>query len=368
MRKYVAEFIATFFLVFAGVGAILSDAFLASESFEKVFGLLGVALAHGIALSVAIAAVIRISGGHVNPAVTIAFWVARRLSLQDMLGYLGGQFLGGISAAFLLKLLTPAEIFDFNTGVPALNGVEVVQGAGIEVILTFFLVFVIWGVAVDEKGPRALAPWAIGLTVTFDILAGGAFTGAAMNPARWLGPALAGGGFANAVVWTAGPILGGLLASLLYETVFLADEMPPGTAPKRGELPTDDLDDDLDLDDDDDDDDDLPPPPPPEKVETAAPPPPSSGPGASPAPSERASEDRPTSEPRGESPPPPWRSGDDRTEESPGTSDDPSRSSGGDAGRTGQDRGGQTGSGGEPGQDRGDPGDSSRDEGSSPSP
>jgi MIP family channel proteins len=342
MRKYVAEFIATFFLVFVGVGAILSDAFLASTSFGKVFGLLGVALAHGLALSMAIAVTMHISGGHVNPAVSIAFWIARRLSLQDMIGYVVAQLLGATFAAFLLKVFTPAEIFDFNNGVPALSGIEVVQGTGIEVVLTFFLVFVIWAVAVDKRGPAVLAPFAIGLTVTFDTLAGGAFTGAAVNPARWFGPALAGGGFSDAVVWTAGPILGALLASLLYETVFLGDDMEAGALPatpkRKPSRPEPD-------DEEDDDSDDLPPPPPPEKIESPPPPPPepSISPTAEPRREEPPPEPRrdepprpeptrdepprpeptrdepPRPEPRGEQPPPRWGSGTPSSERSSGS-------------------------------------------------
>lgn len=224
MRKYVAEFIAVFFLVFAGAGAIIADNQLAQVRITDSFGPLGIALAHGLALGVAIAAVIHISGGHVNPAISIAFWVARRLSARDAVGYVVAQLLGGTAAAFLLKALTPTGTFNFvSGGVPGLADVEVYQGAAIEVILTFFLAFVIWGVAVDRKSFRSLAPFAIGLTVAFGVLVGGPFTGAAMNPARWLGPALAGGGFANWPVWTAGPILGALLASLLYETFLLSE-------------------------------------------------------------------------------------------------------------------------------------------------
>ena len=218
-----AEFIAAFFLVFAGVGAIVADQQLAVELVRDSFGPLGIALAHGLALAVVIAVVMKISGGHANPAVSIAFFVARRLSFQDLLGYIGSQLAGGLAAAFLVKRIFLASAVNaVGVGVPALGaGVGTFQGALIEVMLTFFLVFVIWGVAVDSRGPATLAPFAIGLTVTFDILIGGPFTGAAMNPARWLGPAIASGQFAHWGVWLAGPILGALLASLVYETFFL---------------------------------------------------------------------------------------------------------------------------------------------------
>lgn len=236
LKRYLAEFIAAFFLVFAGVGAIVSNQYRLEVQVQDGVGLLGIALAHGLALALAIAAIGRISGGHANPAVSLAFLVARRISFKDFAGYVAAQLLGGVAAAFLLKRLLPSGSVSFvGTGVPALaEKVQPFQGAAIEVILTFFLVFVIWGVAVDKRGPKNLAPFAIGLAVSFDILAGGTFTGAAMNPARWFGPALAGaegfGGkalaeaFKNWPVWTAGPILGALLASLLYETFFLADD------------------------------------------------------------------------------------------------------------------------------------------------
>lgn len=236
MKRYLAEFIAAFFLVFAGVGAIVSNQYRLEVQVQDGVGLLGIALAHGLALALAIAAIGRISGGHANPAVSLAFLVARRISFKDFLGYVVAQLLGGVAAAFLLKRLLPPDSVSFvGTGVPGLaDKIEPFQGAAIEVILTFFLVFVIWGVAVDKRGPKNLAPFAIGLAVTFDILAGGTFTGAAMNPARWFGPALAGAAsfspkalgaaLTNWPVWTAGPILGALLASLLYETFFLSDE------------------------------------------------------------------------------------------------------------------------------------------------
>ena len=231
MKRYLAEFIAAFFLVFAGVGAILVDQYRAQVQVTDSLGLVGIALAHGLALGIAIAAIGRISGGHANPAVSFAFLIARRMKFADFIGYVIAQVAGGTAAAFLLKRLLPANVFSFGGGgAPALGlGIKPFNGTAIEVVLTFFLVLVIWGTAVDKKGPKNLAPFAIGLTVSFDILAGGPFTGAAMNPARWFGPALAAGHLAKDwYVWVGGPILGALLASLLYETFFLDDQLPEG--------------------------------------------------------------------------------------------------------------------------------------------
>jgi aquaporin TIP len=228
LKKYVAEFIAAFFLVFAGTAAIVADQQLAVVLVRDSFGLLGVALAHGLALGVAIAAIGGISGGHANPAVSIAFYIARRLSAKDTAWYIVAQLMGGLFAALLVaRVFTPEAVEATGSGVPALGpGTNLLQGGLIEVVLTFMLGFVIWGVAVNPKGAKIIAPLAIGLTFTFGILAGGPFTGAAMNPARWFGPAVVSGQFANWPVWVLGPIVGALLASTVYELFFLEPEAP----------------------------------------------------------------------------------------------------------------------------------------------
>ena len=232
MKRYLAEFLVAFFLVFAGMGAIASEVFLSQIRVTTGFGPLGIALAHGLALGIAIATVGRISGGHGNPAISIAFWVSRRMKAVDMVGYILAQLAGGTLAALFLKRVLPKDIFTFDGGQPALGAdIGALQGAAIELILTFFLALVVWGVAVDKKGPKHLAPFAIGLTVTFGILAGGAFTGAAINPARWFGPALVAGELATDwYVWVAGPILGALLGSLAYEVFFLDDDAAADSA------------------------------------------------------------------------------------------------------------------------------------------
>ena len=227
MRKYIAEFIAVFFLVFVGAGSIVADTYLTSYRVVDSFGLLGIAFAHGLALAMAIAAIGHISGGHVNPAISIAMWVSRRLSLRDLGGYIVAQMAGAVAAAGALKLVAPRQLYQSFTsiGVPGLaEEVNMFNGIAFEAILTFFLAFVIWGVAVDRRGPASIAPLAIGLTVTFAMLGGGAFVGGALNPARWFGPALVAGSWDNFLVWIVGPILGALLASLVYETFLLTDD------------------------------------------------------------------------------------------------------------------------------------------------
>jgi MIP family channel proteins len=224
VRKYLAEFTAVFTIVFLAAAAIVADQQLAVREIRDSFGPLGVILAYGLAVTVAMAALGRVSGAHLNPAVSLALYIARRLSLNEMLRYVGAQFLGGIVAAFLVQRVFPsAAVNAVGVGTPALApGVSLMQGGLIEVLLTFFLVLVVWSVLVDRKGPPALAPVAVGLTVVVCGLAGAPFTGAAMNPARWLGPALAARQFVNWPVWLLGPIVGALLASAAYESLFMS--------------------------------------------------------------------------------------------------------------------------------------------------
>jgi MIP family channel proteins len=240
-RRYLAEFIGTFIVVFIAAGAIVADIFLTRTRLADSFGPLGIVAAYGLAVAIAMLAVMPISGAHLNPVLSISAYVARRLSLTDTAWYVVAQVAGGVVAAFLLRGIMPKSAFDFASGgVPGLaTGVSVLQGTAIEVVLTFFLAFTFWAVFVDERGPRMLAPFAVGLVVVVGGLAGSAFTGAAMNPVRWLGPALAGPHVSNWLIWTVGPLLGGLLGSLAYETLFLT-ELPLKTAEESLEPDDDD--------------------------------------------------------------------------------------------------------------------------------
>jgi MIP family channel proteins len=209
-----AEFFGVFALVFVGVGAIA-----ANHIGNGFVGLTGIALAHGLALCCMVTAVAAISGGHFNPAVTIGLFSVGKIDSTNAIGYIVAQCLGGIVAAFLLTLSIPAETLTaIGMGTPAVNtaaGVTVGQAFTAEVILTFFLAFVIYGTAVDKRAPK-MGGLFIGLTVSFDILMGGPISGAAMNPARHLGPALFGGGFANMWLYWVAPILGGVLGIQAY--------------------------------------------------------------------------------------------------------------------------------------------------------
>ncbi len=213
-KAYVAEFIGTFALIFVGVGAITAD-YISGAS-----GLVGIALAHGLTIAVMASATAAVSGGHLNPAVTIGALAAGKIDGVNAVGYVVSQCLGGIVAAAMLKLCLPAAALEsVKMGTPALgDGITVGMGLLVEIILTFFLVFVIFGTAIDSRAPQVGALF-IGLTVTLDILIGGPITGAAMNPARHLGPALLGGGLQHLWLYWVGPVVGGLLAALVYHHV-----------------------------------------------------------------------------------------------------------------------------------------------------
>jgi aquaporin TIP len=217
-RRLVAEFIGAFALTFIGAGAIMS-----ATSFEG-YSLIGVAAAHGLVIAVMVCAFGHVSGGHFNPAVSIGMLITKRMNPTEFVGYVVAQCVGGIAAALLLAGLYDAAVKDStHLGVPALGvGVSVGQGLVIEAVLTFFLVVVIFGVAVDPKGSfNAVAGLPIGFVIFFDILMGGPLTGAAMNPARWIGPALVDGYWSDGWIYIVAPLAGGIAAALVYEYVIV---------------------------------------------------------------------------------------------------------------------------------------------------
>jgi MIP family channel proteins len=220
-QKLTAEFIGTFALVFFGAGSICADQFLHGAG---SLGLFGIAAAHGLAIAIMVSALGHISGGHFNPAITIGFWVTKRVSTVDVALYWIAQLAGAIVAAFLLKALVPEETWRaVALGTPALvRDFSRVSAMLLEAITTFFLVLVVFATAVDEKGTfRAIAGFGIGLTISLGIMVAGPFTGAALNPARAFGPALASSHWASQGVYWVGPLAGGFLAALLYDSLFL---------------------------------------------------------------------------------------------------------------------------------------------------
>ena len=207
LKQCVAEFIGTFALIFIGVGAI----------YNCPGNLLAVAFAHGLTIAVMVSATGWISGGHLNPAVTFGLLIGGQISPQRTIAYWIAQLAGATAAGFLIiGLAGEGGRGIVAAGTPDLAGnISVIKGIVIEAVLTFFLVFVVYGTAVYMHAPK-IGGLAIGLTVTMDILFGGPFTGAAMNPARTFGPALASGHWNNHIVYWIGPLLGGLLAGLIY--------------------------------------------------------------------------------------------------------------------------------------------------------
>ena len=217
--KALAEFIGTLALIFIGAGSICANA-----ASNGGVGLVGIALAHGLTLAVMVTAIGHISGGHINPAVTLAALVTKKISPPDAGAYILAQLAGGAAgAALLTQVFGAGPRLAANLGTPALaDGVSLFQGILFELVMTFFLVFVVFATAIDDRGAfKMVGGFAIGLVVTFDILAGGPVTGAAMNPARAFGPALVANSWSAHHVYWIGPLAGGLLAATLYNGVFL---------------------------------------------------------------------------------------------------------------------------------------------------
>ncbi len=215
-----AEALGTLLLLFVGTGAIISTAFVHSPSGSQ---LLIVALAHGIALAIAITAALAISGGHINPAVTIGMLVARRIKVTDAVGYIVAQIVGATLAILLLMLMLPSSLGTTVTwGLPSLSSsTTVVQGIMIEAMITFFLVFSVFMTAADQKIGSKIGGLGVGLTLVVLILFAGPFTGAAANPAVFMGPAIATGNFTNWYVYWIGPLLGGIVAALVCEYLLI---------------------------------------------------------------------------------------------------------------------------------------------------
>lgn len=225
LQRGLAEFVGTFTLVFVGAGSIIAT---------QGGNLTAIGLAHGLAIGVMASAVGHISGGHFNPAVTLGFVVTRRIEARLAATYWFAQLIAAVLAAFMLTWLLPQSQVDaVDLGVPRLaNGIGAGSAVVIEAVLTFFLVWVIFACAADPRGTFAsIAGLAIGFTITLDIYIGGPYTGAAMNPARAFGPDLVQNVWSDAWVWWVGPLVGGALAALLYEYLYLRPVSPEPVGP-----------------------------------------------------------------------------------------------------------------------------------------
>ena len=221
-RHFAAEFIGTFALVFVGGATIITSPMLSMQ-----VAVVNIAFAHGLILAIMVTATMRISG-HLNPAVTAGFLVTRRIEPIMAVVYWIAQFMGAIIAAYLLKALYPANIVAATRlgGQSISSDINLIQAISLEAIATFFLVFVVFGTAVDPKAPK-VGGFAIGLTVTAGILSIGPLTGGSMNPARSFGPALVTHIFEGQTAYFVGPLVGGIVAALLYDRLFLSREPEP---------------------------------------------------------------------------------------------------------------------------------------------
>jgi aquaporin Z len=231
IRRGVAEALGAGALVFIGAGSIMQIGFTGDGN------LLSVAAAHGLILAIMVSAFGHISGGHFNPAVTFGFLVTRRIDAAMAIVYWISQFVGAVIAALLLRIVFDDQVVDAtHLGAPAVGqGVAVWEAFILEIIMTFFLVLVVFATAVDERGAfKLIAGFAIGLTIFADILVGAPISGAAMNPARAFGPQLVGNYWVDGWIYYIACPIGGFLAAILYDRLYLrGDEVEtigtPGT-------------------------------------------------------------------------------------------------------------------------------------------
>jgi aquaporin NIP len=215
MKKYTAEFIGTFALVFCGTGAIIIN-----QETHGVITHLGIAASFGLAIMTMIFALGNVSGAHFNPAVSIGFTIARKMPIKDTLLYIVSQLAGAFVASFVLKSLFPANEM-LGTTLPAGSDM---QSFILEIVLTFFLMFVILNVTQGTKEQGMFAGIAIGGTILLDAVFGGPISGASMNPARSIAPAVITGHLQSLWVYIVAPIIGAVVAVVLYSIVKPSDK------------------------------------------------------------------------------------------------------------------------------------------------
>ncbi|RDY02918.1 Aquaporin TIP1-3 [Mucuna pruriens] len=220
LKAALAEFISMLIFVFAGEGSGMAYNKLTNNGSATPAGVVAASLSHAFALFVAVSVGANISGGHVNPAVTFGAFIGGHITLLRGILYWIAQLLGSVVACLLLKFATgglETSAFSLSSGVGAANALV------FEIVMTFGLVYTVYATAVDPKKGNLgiIAPIAIGFIVGANILAGGAFDGASMNPAVSFGPAVVSGTWANHWVYWAGPLIGSAIAAVVYETFFI---------------------------------------------------------------------------------------------------------------------------------------------------
>lgn len=217
VRRALAEGVGTFGFVFLGCASTVANVFPTGR-FETV----GIALAHAAALGVFVAGTLGISGGHLNPAVTLGFLSTRRIDARTAGGFIGAQLVGAILAAFALKFSYPPTVTHISTlGTPALAGsVSFGRGIALEALGTFMLMSTVYGTIVGRDRP-ALGGVGVGVALLAIILAIGPATGGAVNPARAFGPAIASGNLIGQAIYWIGPILGAVAAAQVWDRMLL---------------------------------------------------------------------------------------------------------------------------------------------------
>ena len=217
LRPLVAEFVGVALFVFIGAGSIVVNA-----AFSNAIGALGTSLAHGVGMAVLVTMTMSISGGHLNPAVSVGLWLTQKIDGRTLGQYVVAQILGAIVGALLIKALLPSGAARVTSlGTPTLAGtVGLFEGIGIEAVLTFFLVSAVFGTAVSSQAPK-VGGFGIGLAIFVSGLVAGGLTGAALNPARAFGPALVAWEWHGQAVYWIGPLLGATAAGALWKFMLL---------------------------------------------------------------------------------------------------------------------------------------------------
>lgn len=224
-KRCTSEFIGTFAIVFFGCGAVAID-----QLSNGALGLVGISIVFGLVVMTMVYTYGHVSGAHINPAVTIALAYSKRFNKEEVFPYIGSQCAGAIFAGILISMIVEPLFVEQNIldkmsyGVTQPSNGSFFTAFLVEAILTFFLMAVILGTAVDKKAAAGFAGLAIGATVAFLIMFGGPITGASLNPARSLGPAIVSGELSHIVAYLIGPTAGAIGAVVLYDKLNDAEE------------------------------------------------------------------------------------------------------------------------------------------------
>ncbi|KAL0011454.1 hypothetical protein SO802_006562 [Lithocarpus litseifolius] len=228
MQKLIAEVLGTYILIFAGCASVLTNL-----NYENVVGLVGISLVWGLAVMVLVYTVGHVSGAHFNPSVTISFAIYKRFPWKQVPAYILAQVLGSTLASGTLRLIFNGHENHFFGTMPAGSNL---QGFVTEFIITFFLLFIISGVATDSRAVGQLAGFVVGSTVLLNVMFAGPITGASMNPARSLGPAIIHNKYKGLWIYIIAPILGGISGASAYNVLRLPNKPMPKITEARSFL------------------------------------------------------------------------------------------------------------------------------------